>query len=615
MSFDECDSAAFAPLAVVIDPAFTWGDDRPPRTPWHKTLIYEAHVRGLTMKHPDVPEERRGTYAGLASEAMIQHLHSIGATAIELLPVHYHLNDRHLVESGRTNYWGYNTLGYFAPHVAYASKQSPRKSVQEFKSMVRSLHAAGIEVILDVVYNHTAEGNHMGPTLSWRGIDNVEYYRLVEKDPRFYMDFSGCGNGLKMVSPRVLQMIMDSLRYWVLEMHVDGFRFDLASTLARELMEVNRLGAFFDIIHQDPVLSQVKLIAEPWDVGPGGYQVGNFPVLWTEWNGRFRDTIRRFWKGEGGLVSEVATRLAGSSDLYQDDGRKPYASINFITAHDGFTLQDLVSYDHKHNQANGEDNRDGADDNHSWNCGAEGPTDDKNIIELRERQKRNLIATLFFSEGVPMILGGDELSHSQKGNNNTYCHDDELTWLDWNLDDRRRKFLDFVRYCADIYMEQPVLQRRKFFLGRAIRGANIKDITFFDNAGNEMSDEAWNTGWIRSLGVRLAGDVINEVDERGEPITGDTLLLLLNAHWEQLPFVLPKTRREHVWEMLVDTAERADVPLVWKGGQEYPLYGRSLALLRTTAPDRAGSRVSSAQLETLRRGARRPATGSATPPT
>jgi glycogen operon protein len=427
------------------------------------------------------------------------------------------------------------------------------------------------------------------------------------------MDFSGCGNGFRMVSPRVLQTIMDSLRYWVTEMHVDGFRFDLASTLARELMEVNRLGAFFDIIHQDPILSQVKLIAEPWDVGPGGYQVGNFPVLWTEWNGRFRDTIRRFWKGDGGLVSEVATRLAGSSDLYQDDGRKPYASINFITAHDGFTLQDLVSYNDKHNQANGEDNRDGADDNNSWNCGAEGPTDDANIVQLRERQKRNLIATLFFSEGVPMILGGDELSHTQRGNNNTYCHDDDLTWLDWDLDERRRKFLDFVRYCADIYKEQPVLQRRKFFLGRAIRGAHIKDITFFDNAGNEMSDEAWNTGWIRSLGVRLAGDLINEVDERGEPIVGDTLLLLLNAHWEQLPFVLPKTRQEHVWEMLVDTAERPDVPLVWKGGQEYPLYGRSLALLRTTPPDRAGTRVSPAQLETLRRGARRPATAPATP--
>ncbi|HEY7115685.1 MAG TPA: glycogen debranching protein GlgX, partial [Tepidisphaeraceae bacterium] len=427
LSFDERDNAAFCPLASVIDTAFTWGDDRPPHTPWHKTLIYEAHVKGLTMKHPDVPEEKRGTYAGLASEAVIDHLLSLGVTALELLPIQYHLNDRHLAGRGRTNYWGYNTLGYFAPHLAYASKQSPRKSVQEFKTMVRSMHAAGIEVILDVVYNHTCEGNHMGPTLSWRGIDNAEYYRLVENDPRYYMDFTGCGNSLKMLQPRVLQMIMDSLRYWVTEMHVDGFRFDLASTLARELMEVNRLGAFFDIIHQDPILSQVKLIAEPWDVGPGGYQVGNFPVLWTEWNGKYRDTIRRFWKGDGGQVSEVATRLAGSSDLYQDDGRKPYASINFVTCHDGFTLNDLVSYNEKHNEANGEGNRDGANDNNSWNCGAEGPTEDQGIIALRERQKRNLFATLLFSKGVPMILAKDELGHTQNGNNNTYCQDDDLT--------------------------------------------------------------------------------------------------------------------------------------------------------------------------------------------
>jgi glycogen operon protein len=605
LSFDDRDNAAFAPLASVIDTAFTWGDDRPPRTPWHKTLIYEAHVRGATMLHPEVAEERRGTYSGLASEAMIQHLLDLGVTAVELLPVHYHLNDRHLVERGQTNYWGYNTLGYFAPHVAYAAKASPRKSVVEFKSMVRSLHGAGIEVILDVVYNHTAEGNHLGPTLSWRGIDNVEYYRLVERNPRYYMDFSGCGNGLKMVQPRVLQMIMDSLRYWVSEMHVDGFRFDLASTLARELMEVNRLGAFFDIIHQDPVLSQVKLIAEPWDVGPGGYQVGNFPVLWTEWNGKYRDTIRRFWKGDGGQVSEVATRLAGSSDLYQDDGRKPYASINFITAHDGFTLQDLVSYNQKHNDANGEGNRDGADDNNSWNCGAEGATNDPGIVALRERQKRNLFATLMFSEGVPMILGGDELSHSQAGNNNTYNQDNELTWLNWELDERRQKFLYFCRWCTQIFREQPVLQRRKFFIGRALRGANIKDITFFDNAGNEMGDEAWNTGWVRCLGVRLAGDVINECDERGEPIVGDTLLLLLNAHWEQLPFVLPRTREEHVWEMLVDTAERPDLPLVWRGGQEYPLFGRALALLRTNVPERAGTRMSPLQERMIRREAQR----------
>ncbi len=440
LTFDERDSAAFSPLGSVVDTAFTWGDDRPPHTPWHKTLIYEAHVRGMTMRHPGVPEEKRGSYSGLASEPILQHLLDLGVTAVELMPVHFHLDDRHLLEKGLTNYWGYNTLNYFAPDLEYASKASPRKSIQEFKTMVRSLHASGIEVILDVVYNHTCEGSRMGPTLSWRGVDNMAYYRLVHDDMRYCMDYTGTGNTLNMRHPRVLQMIMDSLRYWVLEMHVDGFRFDLASTLARELHEVDRLGAFFDIIHQDPILSQVKLIAEPWDVGPGGYQVGNFPVLWTEWNGRYRDSVRRFWKGDGGLVSEIATRLSGSSDLYEHSGRKPYASINFVTAHDGFPLQDLVSYDHKHNEANGEDNRDGTDDNNSWNCGAEGPTDDPGIHDLRERQKRNLIATMFFSQGVAMILGGDELSHTQKGNNNAYCQDNEISWLNWELGRARKAF-------------------------------------------------------------------------------------------------------------------------------------------------------------------------------
>ena len=603
LSFDDRDNAAFAPLGSVIDTAFTWGDDRPPRTPWHKTFIYEAHVKGLTMRHPDVPEERRGTYAGVASEAIVQHLLDLGVTAIELLPVHYHLNDRHLVERGLTNYWGYNTLSYFAPHLDYASRKSPRKSVQEFKTMVRSLHAAGIEVILDVVYNHTCEGNQMGPTLSWRGVDNASYYKLSPEDPRYYMDFSGCGNMLNMQHPRVLQLIMDSLRYWVLEMHVDGFRFDLASTLARELHEVNRLGAFFDIIHQDPVLSQVKLIAEPWDVGPGGYQVGNFPVLWTEWNGRYRDTVRKFWKGEGGTAGELATRLAGSSDLYEDDGRKPYASINFITAHDGFTLQDLVSYDHKHNEANGEDNRDGADDNESWNCGAEGPTDDPNIIALRERQKRNFIATLLFSEGVPMMFAGDELSHTKNGNNNTYCHDDELAWLSWEIgnDERKKKFFEFVKKCATIWRQQPVLQRRKFFLGRPIRGGDIKDISFFEPGGTEMNDEAWNAGWIKCMGVRLAGDIINEVDERGEPIRGDTLLLLLNAHWEEIPFTLPQTKQGQVWEALIDTRDDYWPLRVCRGGEKYPLYGRTLALLRTNIPQAAGQPLTPVQAEQLQR--------------
>ena len=605
LTFDERDSAPFAPLASVIDTAFTWGDDRPPRTPWHKTFIYEAHVKGLTMRHPEVPEDRRGTYAGLASEGVIDHLLDLGVTAIELLPVHCHLNDKTLLDKRLTNYWGYNTLSYFAPHLGYASRQSPRKSVQEFKTMVRSMHAAGIEVILDVVYNHTCEGNENGPTLCWRGADNAAYYRLVEGERRYYMDYTGCGNTLNMTHPRVLQMIMDSLRYWVLEMHVDGFRFDLASTLARELHEVNRLGAFFDIIHQDPVISQVKLIAEPWDVGPGGYQVGNFPVLWTEWNGKYRDTVRKFWKGEGGLASEFATRLAGSSDLYQDDGRKPYASINFITAHDGFTLQDLVSYDQKHNEANGEGNRDGANDNESWNCGVEGPSDDANIVSLRERQKRNLFATLLFSEGVPMMLGGDELSHTQHGNNNTYCQDNELTWLNFDLDERKRNFLEFARKCARIWREQPVLQRRKFFVGRPIRGSDIKDISFFEPSGREMGDEAWNDPHVKCLGVRLAGDLMNEVDERGEPIVGDTLLLLLNAHWEELPFNLPQTREGQVWETLIDTRDD-DAPLrVCRGGEQFPLFGRTLALLRTTPAEAAGAPASPAQVATLRKEARR----------
>jgi isoamylase len=608
LSFDDRDSSAFCPLASVIDTAFTWGDDHAPRTPWHRTLIYEAHVRGLTMKHPDVPEEKRGTYAGVASEAIINHLLDLKVTAIELLPVHFHLDDQTLINKGLSNYWGYNTLNFFAPHVEYASSHSPRKSVQEFKMMVRTLHAAGIEVILDVVYNHTCEGNQLGPTLSWRGIDNAAYYRLSPEDPRYYMDFTGCGNTLGMTHPRVLQMIMDSLRYWVTEMHVDGFRFDLASTLARELHEVNRLGAFFDIIHQDPILSQVKLIAEPWDVGPGGYQVGNFPVLWTEWNGKYRDAVRRFWKGDGGLASELATRLAGSSDLYEGDGRRPYASINFISAHDGFSLQDMVSYEHKHNEANGEGNRDGADDNNSWNCGAEGPTDDKNIIALRERQKRNLFATLLFSQGVSMIYGGDELSHTKMGNNNTYCQDNELTWANWELDDRKKAFLEFCRSCTSIWCEQPAMQRRKFFVGRPIRGTGIKDLSFFEPSGSEMSDAAWDSAFVQCMGVRLAGDLINEVDERGEPIKGDTLLLLINAHWEEIPFTLPDTAEGDVWQTLIDTAE-PDRPLpvrVRPQREQYPLYGRSLALLRTIRADQAKHPASSTQIEALRKELRRP---------
>ncbi len=581
---DDRDDAAFAPLGAVVDAAFTWGDDRPPRTPWHQTLIYELHVKGFSKRMPGVPEKLQGTYAGVASETAIEHLKSLGITAVELMPVHHHVDDRNLVEKGLTNYWGYNTLAFFAPDLRYASGGSARDAVHQFKMMVRALHAAGLEVILDVVYNHTAEGNQLGPTLSMRGIDNASYYHLSPEDKRYYMDFIGCGNTPNMIHPRVLQLIMDSLRHWVLNMHVDGFRFDLASTLARELFAVNKLGAFFDIIHQDPVLSQVKLIAEPWDVGEGGYQVGNFPVLWTEWNGKYRDSVRRFWKGDGGTAGELATRLAGRSDLYQLTGRAPYASINFVTCHDGFTLEDLVSYNDKHNEANGEANKDGSDANNSWNCGAEGPTDDANITALRERQKRNLIATLFLSQGVPMIRGGDELSCTQKGNNNAYCQDNELTWLNWDLNDEQKGFLEFIRKAARIWREQPVFQRRKFFQGRTLRGSGVTDISFFEPNGQEMSDEAWDAGYIKCLGVRLAGDLIGDVDARGEPIVGDTLMLLLNAHYEPLPFLLPQTKPEQRWERLLDSAAPAEEAASLAVGQAYPLKERSLAVLRTRMP-------------------------------
>ncbi len=582
LTFDERDSAAFAPLAAVVDTAFTWGDDRPPHTPWHKTLIYEAHVKGLTMRHPDVPENLRGSYAGLATDAVIQHLKGLNITAIELLPVHQHLNDRYLLDKGLTNYWGYSTLGFLAPHAAYDAPNNSLSPVHEFKMMVRAMHAAGIEVILDVVYNHTAEGNQMGPTLSWRGIDNAAYYRLSPEDPRYYMDFTGCGNTLNMQQPKVLQLIMDSLRYWVTDMHVDGFRFDLASTLARELFEVNRLGAFFDIIHQDPVLNRVKLIAEPWDVGPGGYQVGNFPPGWTEWNGKYRDNVRKFWKGDGGTASEFATRLCGSSDLYEWSGRKPYASVNFVTCHDGFTLQDLVSYDHKHNEANKEDNRDGSDNNDSWNCGHEGPTDDPAVNALRARQKRNFVATLMLSQGVPMLLAGDELSHTQNGNNNAYCQDNEISWLDWELSEDQERFLQFVRKVTQIWREQPALHRRKFFLGRSIRGEGITDVTWFSPSGKDMSDQDW-AGFIKCLGMRLAGDLIGDLDERGEPIVGETLLVLMNAHHEPLPFTLPATNPGHQWECLFDTADDHRPCGALAGGQQYQLRDRSLAVFRTRA--------------------------------
>ncbi len=580
LSFDERDNVAFAPLGIVLDTAYTWDDDRPPRIPWNRTLIYEVHVKGFTMRHPGVPEALRGTYAGLATDEAIEHLKNLNVTAIELLPVHHHMDDKFLLDKKLSNYWGYNTLAYFAPDTRYASRRSPRKAVQEFKYMVRTLHRAGIEVILDVVYNHTCEGNQNGPTLSLRGIDNASYYKLAA-DARYYMDYTGCGNSLNMQHPRSLQLVLDSLRYWVQEMHVDGFRFDLASTLARELFAVDKLSTFFDIIQQDPVLSHVKLIAEPWDVGEGGYQVGNFPVQWTEWNGKYRDCVRRFWKGDGGTYNEFATRLSGSADLFGDDGRKPFASINFITCHDGFNLQDLVSYNNKHNEANGENNNDGANDNNSWNCGAEGPTDDPAINALREQQKRNLIATLLLSQGVPMLLAGDELSHTQKGNNNTYCQDNELTWLNWELNDQQKDFLQFVRRVTRIWKEHPVFQRRRFFRGKPMRGSGTKDISWLEPSGKEMADEAWSAGYVQCLGVHLSGET-GDVDEYGRPVRDDHVAMLLNAHHEPIPFVLPTVAGYSDWEKLFDTADPKMKSSQHRGGDKYPLAGRSMAVFHAS---------------------------------
>jgi isoamylase len=583
LSRSDSDSAAGMPKCVVVDPAFSWGNDAPPATPWHKTIIYELHARGFTMRHPGVPPELRGTYAALTLPAVVDYLHELGVTAVELLPVHQFVADKHLKDQGLTNYWGYNSIGYFAPEASYASGGTVGQQVMEFKSMVRALHREGIEVILDVVYNHTGEGNHLGPTLCFRGIDNASYYRLVDPERRYYMDYTGCGNTLDMTHPRVLQLIMDSLRYWVSEMHVDGFRFDLASTLARELHDVDRLGAFFDIIQQDPVISQVKLIAEPWDLGPGGYQVGNFPVLWAEWNAAYRDTARRFWKGDAGQVGGLGYRLTGSSDLYGHNGRLPYASVNFITAHDGFTLHDLVSYNDKHNDANGEANRDGHDDNLSWNSGAEGDTDKAEISALRERQKRNFLATLFLSQGVPMLLAGDESGRTQRGNNNAYCQDNEISWLDWKLDRPRRELLEFTRFLLRFRDQHPVLTRRHFFQGRRIRGSEVKDLAWFRPDGKEMSDEDWNNSEIRCFGLRLAGDAIEELDDRGNRIADDSLLILLNAHYEAIPFTLPAHRRKVRWEVVLDTCEphldRKKHRLM-RGGENYDLKERALVILR-----------------------------------
>lgn len=577
LSFDDRDNAWCAPLGLVLDSQFRWGTDRPLRTPWHQTLIYEAHVKGQTKLHPQVPESLRGTYSGLASRASIAHLKKLGVTAIELMPVHYHVDDRHLVSHGLSNYWGYNTLSFFAPDTRYSSASRPEEVVHEFKSMVKRLHEAGIEVILDVVYNHTGEGNEKGPALSMRGIDNASYYRLMPNNRRYYQDFTGCGNTLNMQSPRVLQLIMDSLRYWVQEMHVDGFRFDLASALARELHDVDKLSAFFDIILQDPVLSQVKLIAEPWDLGSGGYQVGNFPHLWSEWNGRYRDTVRRFWAGDGGLISEVATRLTGSSDLYQHNGRKPYASINFVTAHDGFTLRDLVTYQEKRNYANLEDNRDGDSHNNNWNCGFEGETDDPVVRALRLKQRKNLMATLLLSQGVPMIRSGDELGQTQGGNNNPYCQDNELSWIDWNIDAEQAHFLQFCQQMTALSRSQPVLSRRNFFLGRRIRGVGVKDISWLTQDGNELTDSDWHSG-LRALGMRLNGESIDEVDERGQPIIGDSLLVLLNSQPATVLFRLPRHKPSERWELYMDTSQPAATSGQWTHEEQYELKARSVVV-------------------------------------
>jgi isoamylase len=583
LSRDDRDSAALVPKSVVIDGAFEWGDDRHPRTPWHNSVIYELHVNGFTARHPGVPSPLRGTYAGLASPAALEHLTSLGVTAVELLPVYHHMDEHALVERGLTNYWGYNPIGFFAPDSRYSSAGAGGRQVSEFRSMIKALHEAGIEAILDVVYNHTAEGSHLGPTLCFRGIDNDAYYHLVPDTPRYYMDYTGCGNTLDVRQPRMVQLLMDSLRYWVLEMHVDGFRFDLASALARGSHGVERLSTFFEVIHQDPVISQVKLIAEPWDVGEGGYQVGNFPVGWAEWNGRYRDAFRRFWRGDPGQVADLAYRLTGSSDLYQDDGRRPYASVKFVTAHDGFTLADLVSYDTKHNEANGEGNRDGTEDNLSWNCGAEGGTDDPAILALRERQQRNILATLFLSQGVPMLCGGDEIGRTQRGNNNAYCQDNGISWLDWKLDARARRLLEFTRHLVRLRRDHPELHRRKFFQGRPLCAAGMKDLVWLRPDGGEMALAEWQESTRRSFGFRLCGEAMDEIDERGGPIADDTLLLLLNADPESVEFVLPDAHPGAAWELVIDTAAVAVPAARVPVGATVSLTGRSLQALRACA--------------------------------
>ncbi len=573
------DSAPHMPKNVVINPFFDWGDDRPPRTPYHDTVIYEAHVRGLTLRHPDVPAEQRGTYGGLAHPAMIGHMRRLGITAVELMPVHQFVPEHSLVARGLTNYWGYNTINFLAPHNGYSSAGELGEQVLEFKAMVKDLHEAGIEVILDVVYNHTAEADHMGPTLSYRGIDNAAYYRLRDDDKRYYLDYTGCGNSLNARHPHALQLVMDSLRYWILEMRVDGFRFDLASALARELHDVDRLSAFFDLVQQDPVVSQVKLIAEPWDVGEGGYQVGNFPPLWSEWNGIYRDTVRDFWRGQPGTLPDFGSRLSGSSDLYEASGRRPVASVNFVTCHDGFTLQDLVSYNGKHNEANGEGNADGTDDNRAWNCGAEGPTADPAILRLRARQKRNFLTALFCAQGIPMVLAGDEMGRTQQGNNNGYCQDNEVSWVDWDHADA--DLLEFVHALSQLRRRHPVFRRRRFFQGLPTADG-LRDIAWLTPAGREMSDEDWNAHHGKSMAVFLNGDAITEPDTRGERVSDDSFLLLFNAHSDPVAFTLPSERFAASWEVVLDTAAggtATEIPAL-RASARVTVAGRAAQIMR-----------------------------------
>jgi len=577
LSFNAADSAPFIPKSVVIDGQFDWENDQPLKTPYHESIIYETHVKGFTQLHPDIPEELRGTYKGMAHPAAISYLKDLGITAVELMPVHHFITDKHLLDKGLSNYWGYNTIGFFAPDVRYASSGICGEQVYEFKEMVKALHKAGIEVILDVVYNHTGEGNHLGPTLSFRGIDNAAYYRLTD-DKRYYMDYTGTGNTLNARLPSVLRLIMDSLRYWVLDMHVDGFRFDLAATLARELHEVDRLSAFFDIIHQDPVISQVKLIAEPWDIGEGGYQVGKFPAGWAEWNGKYRDCIRDYWRGADSTLAEFASRFTGSADLYKDEFRRPTSSINFVTAHDGFTLADLVSYNDKHNEANGEDNQDGDNHNRSWNCGAEGPTDDVHVNALRKKQQRNFLTTLFLSQGVPMLVAGDEAGRTQQGNNNAYCQDNEISWLHWDQLDH--ELLDYTQRLIRLRLEHPAFRRRRWFRGQAVAGSKVEDIAWFQPEGQEMTEENWDTGFAKSLAVYLNGLALRAVDPKGQKIQDDSFYIIFNAHHEPITFMLPPADYGKQWEQVLDTGKQEETSKYFKAGEQVNAAELSIIVLR-----------------------------------